>query len=125
MYFEDVEWGDRARRRGWKLRYLGEVLSHHVVGGSGETPGERFLSQDTAYYLARNPILFARNTDARGLRFSRTFGACIIWGAYNVTRIRPSGWRSVGVALVRGMSDGLAGRTGRRDLARGQDFMSG
>lgn len=120
MYFEDVEWGDPPRRLGWHLRYLGEVLCRHVMGGSGENPGERYLSSDTAYYLARNPILFARSSPSRSIRFTRTFGALFIWGAYNVTRIRPSNWRTVGVAMVRGMSDGLFGRTGRRDLASAQ-----
>jgi hypothetical protein len=117
MYFEDVEWGDRARRQGWQLRYLGEVLSHHEMGGSSEHGGSRVMSENTAYYMARNALRFALDSPSTRLRATRVFGALVIWTAYNLSRIRPAEWSTAGRALFQGLLDGWAGRMGRRDLA--------
>ena len=114
MYFEDVEWGQRARAAGWRLRYLGKVLSTHVMGGSSVTAGTRFLAENTAYYLARNPVLFAHATSGPLLRATRLFGTLVLWSTYNATRIRPKSWSSVGRAYLEGLVDGLAGRSGPR-----------
>lgn len=118
MYFEDVEWGARAREQGWKLRYLGAVLAFHVMGGSSERGGSRLMGENTAYYLARNPVRFALETRPIGLRATRTFGAVVIWTLYNLTRIKPSDWPGTGRAMLQGIADGFRARMGRRDLAR-------
>src|SRR5665213_2948683 len=120
MYFEDVDWGDRARQRGWHLRYLGEVLASHEMGGSSDHPGSRFMSSNPTYYLARNPLRFALETPTTALRVSRVFGAGVIWSLYNLSRVRPSDWSTSGRALVEGLRDGWRGRMGRRDLARSE-----
>jgi GT2 family glycosyltransferase len=120
MYFEDVDWGERARQRGWQLRYLGEVLASHEMGGSSDHAASRYMSANTTYYLARNPLRFALETPALGLRVSRTFGVGVVWTLYNLTRIRPSDWPTSGRALVQGLLDGWRGRMGRRDLARSE-----
>jgi GT2 family glycosyltransferase len=118
MYFEDVEWGARARERGWKLRYLGAVLALHEVGGSSERGGSRLMGENAAYYLARNPVRFALDTGSLSLRVSRTFGLVVIWTLYNLTRIKPSDWTGTGRAMLQGIADGWRGRMGRRDLVR-------
>jgi hypothetical protein len=117
MYFEDVEWGARARERGWKLRYLGAVLAFHVMGGSSEHGGSRLMGENTAYYLARNPVRFALETRPIVLRATRTFGVVVVWTVYNLTRIKPSDWPGTGRAMLQGIADGWRGRMGRRDLA--------
>lgn len=119
MYFEDVEWGERARAAGWHVRYLGEVLCEHEVAASSGTGGSRYLSANAAYYLARNPVRFARETRPLALRRSRTFGAVAIWSAYNATRVRPSQWATVGRALLAGVRDGWRGSMGPRPTRAG------
>ena len=118
MYFEDVEWGARARAAGWRLQYLGEVLAWHVMGGSSDHQGSRLLGENTAYYLARNPVRFALETRGTLLRASRLFGTVVIWTIFNISRIRPRDWTSSGRAMLEGLEDGFAARMGRRDLAR-------
>ncbi len=118
MYFEDAEWGERARAAGWRIRYLGEVLCEHEVGASSGTGGSRYLSANAAYYLARNPVRFARETRPPWLRASRTFGCVVVWTAYNATRVRPAEWGTVGHALVTGLRDGWTGQMGARPAAR-------
>ena len=122
MYFEDVEWGERARLAGWRLRYLGEVLCHHEMAlssgrGEGSLVSRRMLSETSAYYLSRNPLRHARETPGRALRLSRTAGALVIWTAYNLTRVRPSEWPTVGRSLAEGLVDGWAGHMGPRPAA--------
>jgi len=115
MYFEDAEWGERARSAGWRVRYLGEVLCEHAMAASSGTSGSRYLGANAAYYLARNPLRFARETPAPALRRTRTFGSLVVWSAYNATRIRPAQWATVGRALLEGVRDGWRGDMGRRD----------
>ena len=114
MYFEDVEWGERARRAGWRLRYLGNVRCWHLMAGSSETAGTRFLAGDSAYYLSRNPVLFARDTRESLLRLTRLFGTVFIWSLYNFSRIRPSDWKRTGRGALDGIFDGLRGVRGAR-----------
>ncbi len=119
MYFEDVEWGERARLAGWRLRYLGEVLCHHSMAlssghGEGSLRSKRLLSETSAYYLARNPLRHARETPGAALRLARTAGALGIWTAYNLTRVRPTEWPTVGRAMTEGLRDGWSGRMGPR-----------
>jgi GT2 family glycosyltransferase len=120
MYFEDVDWGERARLRGWQLRYLGEVLASHEMGGSSDHAASRYMGANTAYYLARNPLRFALETPSLGLRVSRVFGIGVVWTLYNLSRIRPSDWPTSGRALLEGLRDGWRGRMGRRDIARSE-----
>src|SRR5438552_2415216 len=61
LYYEDAEWCLRARGAGWRCRYLAEVLCRHRVSGSTQG-GHRALSPTSAYYRARNPLRFARET---------------------------------------------------------------
>jgi GT2 family glycosyltransferase len=118
MYYEDVDWCNRARSRGWRIRYLGEVLCRHEMASSAGESGSRYLTETSAYYLARNPLRHA--LDSPGLRrVTRVLGILAIWGAWNATRIRPSEWPTVGRAYLEGLSDGWSRRMGRRDVAQG------
>ncbi|MCU1488953.1 MAG: glycosyl transferase family 2, partial [Acidimicrobiaceae bacterium] len=117
MYFEDTEWCERARGAGWRIRYLGEVLCRHDIGSSSGQKGSRYLTETSGYYLSRNPLRQAR--DHRGpLRVARLLSILTIWNAYNLTRIRPAEWSTVGRACVEGLVDGWRGRMGRRDLVQ-------
>ena len=103
--------GRSPQRLGWHLRYLGEVLCRHVMGGSGENPGERYLSSDTTYYLARNPILFARSSPYALNSLHEN-----VWSAVHLGCVQRHSHSAVQLAnggryaMVRGMSDGLFGQ---------------
>ncbi len=114
MYYEDAEWGSRARARGWRLRYLGMVLCHHAVGVSSRQRGSLGLSDNTAYYLARNPLRYALDTPSAPLRLGRVFGLLTIWNGYNLWRVLQARRRSVGRAYLAGLSDAVRGRMGPR-----------
>jgi len=114
MYYEDAEWGERARARGWHLRYLGELLCLHAMALSSGQDGSRLLAESAAYYLERNPLRYARDTPGPLLRLSRTAGVLTVWTGYNLTRIRPSQWATVGWAVAQGIRDGWNGTMGRR-----------
>ncbi|MFP6600566.1 MAG: glycosyltransferase family 2 protein [Deltaproteobacteria bacterium] len=57
-YHEDVEWAERARRRGWELWYNGRARVHHAVHGS--SGGAASYTGFRKYLSARNSVLFAR-----------------------------------------------------------------
>ena len=114
MYYEDAEWGERARVSGWRLRYLGEVLCFHTAGVSSGQAGSLGLSENTAYFLGRNPLRFALDTASPALRISRVAGLMVVWNGYNLWRIIRSGRSSVGASYMRGLRDAIAGRMGPR-----------
>ncbi len=116
LYYEDVEWCERARAAGWRCRYVGRTLCSHALGVSSGQRGSLGLSDATAYYLARNPLRFALDTPSPWLRATRVAGVLLIWGAYNARRLararRWSTWRS----YLQGLGDARAGRMGRRPV---------
>src|SRR5712691_7550942 len=81
LYYEDAEWCLRVRAAGWRCRYLAEVLCRHRVSSSTQD-GHRALSPTSAYYRARNPLRFARETTSLRGRLSRTAGVLFVWAPY-------------------------------------------
>lgn len=114
MYYEDADWGARARAAGWRLRYLGEVLCWHTVGVSSRQRGSLVLGENTAYYLGRNPLRYALDTPFLPLRLSRVVGLMTVWNAYNAWRIAQSRRLAVARSYIHGLRDGAAGRMGPR-----------
>lgn len=59
MYFEDVDYAQRCRDRGWKLVYLPTAIAHHVYGGSskGNSLTEYFCNRNRFLYLAKHEPL--------------------------------------------------------------------
>lgn len=114
MYYDDTEWCLRARAAGWRCRYLGEVLCAHAVSATGGRRGSLGLSENMAYYLARNPLRFALDTPQFVRRISRVIGLLTVYAAFNAWRALKSGRWAVASAYMQGLSDALHGRMGRR-----------
>jgi GT2 family glycosyltransferase len=113
-YYEDVEWCLRARSRGWRCRYVGEILCQHAVGVSSAPRGSLGLSETSAYFLARNPLRFALETKSWLRRLSRVFGVMTVWNAYNIWRLIEARDAKVTFAYAQGVSDAFRGRMGAR-----------
>jgi GT2 family glycosyltransferase len=104
-YHEDVDWCTRARRRGWRIRYVpAAVIRHrmHASTGGGYTSPIVYLS-------SRNAVLFVRKHGdwRQRLRFAAyTVG--------NLLKELPYRWRIGQLAgyrlRLRGLRDGLLGR---------------
>lgn len=114
MYYDDVEWCQRARAAGWSCRYLGEVLCAHAVSASSGRRGSLGLSENAAYYLARNPLRFALETKGVVRRISRVVGLLTVWAAYNASRILRSRRPTIARAYVQGLADAVRGQMGPR-----------
>jgi GT2 family glycosyltransferase len=114
MYYDDTEWCQRARDAGWRCRYLGEVLCAHAVSASGGRRGSLGLSENMAYYLARNPLRFALETRNPARRVSRVAGILAVYGSFNGWRALKSRRRAVASAYLQGLADAVRGRMGRR-----------
>jgi GT2 family glycosyltransferase len=113
MYYDDTEWCQRVRAAGWRCRYLGEVLCMHAVSASGGRRGSLGLSENMAYYLARNPLRFALETKGVVRRTSRVFGLLTVY-AFNAWRTLRSGRITIAHAYVHGLADALRGQMGPR-----------
>jgi len=114
MYYDDTEWCQRARASGWRCRYLGEVLCAHAVSASGGRRGSLALSENMAYYLARNPLRFALDTPKMSRRISRVAGLLTVYAAFVAWKSLES--RQVGIAssYLQGLADAFRGRMGKR-----------
>jgi len=56
MYAEDIEWGCRMKRSGWKIHYLPRVAISHYLGGSGEkTVSTAWIENLLLYAKSREP----------------------------------------------------------------------
>lgn len=113
-YYEDAEWCQRAAARGWRGRYLGEVLCWHAVGVSSNQRGSLGLGENTAYYLARNPLRFAIQSRPLLLAATRVLGLSVVWNAYNAWRLIRTGRPAVARSYLRGLRDAVRGRMGPR-----------
>jgi GT2 family glycosyltransferase len=114
MYYDDTEWCIRLRASGWRCRYLGEVLSDHAVSASSGRRGSLGISENMAYYLARNPLRFALETKGVVRRFTRVVGLLTVYGGFNAWRILRAGKRAIALAYVQGLIDGARGHMGIR-----------
>jgi GT2 family glycosyltransferase len=103
LYFEDTDWGARARLSGWKLLYAPCSLVLHKASASlGGMESPRM-----SYYLARNLLYFVRK-NYPGTLF-RAFGFDLM---QNVVVMAKKGRMSAAGWALRGMVDFLRGRTG-------------
>ena len=114
MYYDDTEWCQRVRAAGWRCRYLGEVLCVHAVSASSGHRGSLGISENMAYYLARNPLRFALETKGILRRISRVIGLLTVYGAYNAGRIMQSRNPAIAKAYIQGLADAVRGQMGPR-----------
>jgi GT2 family glycosyltransferase len=107
LYYEDVDWGLRARRLGWRTRFAPAARVHH--GGSTATAADPARRR---YYNVRNRLRFARmHAGVRG----RTWAWLAILGLLAKQAIRwfaPTRRRDA-EAVAWGVLDHLRGRYGR------------
>lgn len=61
LYFEDVDWSERAKRKGYKLLYCWKSKVYHKEGGSigSSSKGEK-KSELADYYGVKNRIVFTK-----------------------------------------------------------------
>lgn len=107
LYYEDVDFCTRLRDDDYQLLTVTDAAVHHrVSASSGSDTGPI-----PAYYLARNRILFAREFDEK---VSDAFYQWYTLGILDRLKwyVMCREWESV-TALLRGVADGLRGRTGK------------
>src|SRR5262249_27762613 len=104
-YHEDVDWCTRARRRGWRIRYVPTALVYHRMHAS--TGGG--YSSPISYLAARNSVLFVRKNATLGetLAFIYfTAGHLVKDAVFRWRRGELDGYR----LRLRGLRDGLLNR---------------
>jgi GT2 family glycosyltransferase len=75
IYFEEQDWAERARRKGWLLDYEWRAVIYHKEGatiGAGAHTQPSFFSQ---FYWLRNKLLFTR-------KFGSPFNVMVIYAGF-------------------------------------------
>jgi len=60
LYYEEIDWAVRARKKGFRLGYAPDAIVYHKEGaalGSGKSEGRSLLAE---YYGVRNRLVFTR-----------------------------------------------------------------
>lgn len=63
LYWEDVDFCTRARKKRYISYLVNKPLVFHKVSSSTGTEGKKTLSPIKAYYYARNPFIFIKNNN--------------------------------------------------------------
>lgn len=104
-YWDDTEWCARVREAGWHLLIAGGSLLFHRSKGSD-------VSFNALYYLNRNRYLVRTRAS---LRFPPVRELRYILGSLRFAgNLRRAGRMEEAQAIVAGLWDGWAGKTGRR-----------
>ena len=112
----DLEWGLRARAKGWTLYALADVPMAHRLGEQVRRIGwlggraVHLHSPLRNYYLVRNTLLLARER-ALPVGWRAGYAAWLLrYVAYNVLAVAPRAERAR--AVGRALADALRGRAG-------------
>jgi rhamnosyltransferase len=114
----DHEYAIRLRRNGWQVKVTRQVLMTHAMGSpSGPRLGgwQPLLSHHSAlrrYYMARNRVLLAREHIGFEPRFVVSQLARSLRESATVMLFEPQKMAKL-LAMLRGVVDGLRGRSGR------------
>jgi len=64
LYFEELDWSERGKKRGWKTEYCYKSVIYHKGGASTGTPGsylkKSLASSFSDFYFQRSKILFTK-----------------------------------------------------------------
>ena len=69
LYWEDVDYCQKAKKKGFKSYLIGESLVLHKVSSATGKKGSNKLSKIRAYYYARNPFIFMAKQKYKGINF--------------------------------------------------------
>ena len=109
LYFEDLEWGLRAREHGG-VGYAHASVVPHIGGTTTRTQGSRRGPSDLTVYLEfRNRILFVRSRYPAWLPWT-----IVMQVVHVISLARPGTFASM-PAAVRGLVAGIRGEVGRPD----------
>jgi len=104
-YHEDMDWCERAKRKGYRLVYAGTAHILHKGSSSTDTSQKKYLPM--YYFLARNTVIFARRY-GNLMQFARVISLTVLYGIRKELKclfgLEPKEKYSL---LWRGLRDGL------------------
>ena len=108
LYFEDLDWGMRARRAGFKIGYAHRSVVIHSGGSSIGSPSRESAGSPFAIYMEfRSSLQFART------HYPGWFAWTALMRCLHAARLLPQGRF---VPAMRGVAAGLRGETGRPEV---------
>lgn len=107
IYYEDVDFCQKAIKEGYTCRLLPKPLVRHYISTSTGNPGSNVLTPFRAYYYARNPFIYIKkNVD--GLRkITNYIGQFSIRLPYYGAQILIKGNLKSFIAYLKGINEGI------------------
>ena len=107
LYFEDLDWGLRARRAGFRVGHAHDSVVNHIGGASIGSPSPDYIGSPLAIYLGfRNRILFVHD------HYPSWWVWTVLISLVHAARLAPFGGFP---AAAKGLLAGLRGEIGRPD----------
>jgi GT2 family glycosyltransferase len=107
LYFEDLEWGMRAKAAGLLCRADGSFVPHKYGSALGSAERRADRSPLSVYLDSRNSVLFIRNNDAGLLTWA------IFWQLVRILEFYAVGAMRNGAAAFQGLIAGVRGECGK------------
>lgn len=107
MYFEDVEFCQRALRAGYDCVFINHPYICHDVSASTGKIGTNDLTKFKAYYFARNPFLYIKSNVSGWRRYTNYLGQFIIRLPYYFLKITMQKNIPALFSYTRGIIDGI------------------
>jgi GT2 family glycosyltransferase len=111
-YFEDTDLCARARAMGYACAVVPDARVRHKVSASAGERGSNRMNALQAYYFSRNRTLFVRRTFRHARHVTAMLAQPLLLMPYEVAKDARDGNWSAARARVRGVIDGLLGRSG-------------
>lgn len=107
LYFEDVFYCQKIRRKGFSCYLISQPLVSHRTSTSTGIAQTNIMTPLRAYYFARNPLLYIRKNVNGILRLTNFLGQfCIRFPYYAFQTVKAGDMKAL-TAYFRGIFDGL------------------
>lgn len=107
MYFEDVDFCQKAIKSGYTCQLLPKSLVKHYVSASTGHPGSNDLTPFRAYYYARNPFIYIRRNVIGIYKITNYFGQFFIrLPYYGLQMFLQRNLKAI-IAYLKGLRDGV------------------
>ncbi len=113
LYLEDVDLSERAREAEFGVVYCPSATALHKVSASAGVRGTNVMTPLRAYYFARNMILFIQKHGKGLKKWTSLQGQIYVRAPYRFLTMTMDGESQSFRHYLRGMWDGLLGRTGK------------
>jgi GT2 family glycosyltransferase len=107
LYYEEIDWCDQIRERGWRICVAADSLVYHKEGASIGTATRKRRSKMSQYYLSRNLLGYYLR------RHPGLFPVAVARVMKNLFSLAMEGDRELALVSLKALLHGFSGRKGK------------